>query len=455
MKRPIRIVLPPWRSKYPSTCSRRSWVILTSGPCVSRNLRPSRRPMKKLAVSPSTAQIHTRPIRGKMSISPWPAITPPAITTVSPGATSPTNAPVSRKAIDADERVRPGAERLRDVLDQLLGVGQGRQHPAGVDRQRERPARARPDLRSSSSRRQRRKRRRRRAGRPGRPPRCGSRTRPGLQGEVSGCRSLVAARRTRRRRSAAPRPAGRARSRWGPSRSPRGERPGRAQGVERAVKVRAAARSRPAGGRSRLAAASASTARAARRRRGSGSSRSRHAMRGDRPRRRPRPVRRPSRAAGPAPRPAPGARTAPPARPLPVTSAWRGSTWLGHVRARARTPSSRSSPAVERPAGDLVGGAQGGGGVGAAAAEPAATGIRFSISTSSGGSSRSSARGTRAARVRPGSRRSRPAHDDRGPRRRRLARKRRARRPARARRRASRAACRPSARARPDLEYRG
>ena len=55
--------------------------------------------MKKLVVSPSTAQIQTIPISGSRSISPWPAITPPAITTVSPGATSPTNAPVSRKAI--------------------------------------------------------------------------------------------------------------------------------------------------------------------------------------------------------------------------------------------------------------------------------------------------------------------------------------------------------------------
>ena len=55
--------------------------------------------MKKLVVSPSTAQTQTRPISGSRSISPCPAITPPAITTVSPGATSPTNAPVSRKAI--------------------------------------------------------------------------------------------------------------------------------------------------------------------------------------------------------------------------------------------------------------------------------------------------------------------------------------------------------------------
>ncbi len=55
--------------------------------------------MKKLVVSPSTAQTHTSPISGSRSISPWPAITPPAITTVSPGAIRPTKAPVSRKAM--------------------------------------------------------------------------------------------------------------------------------------------------------------------------------------------------------------------------------------------------------------------------------------------------------------------------------------------------------------------
>ena len=54
--------------------------------------------MKKLVVSPSTQQTQTRPISGISSISPWPAITPPTITVVSPGATRPTNAPVSRKA---------------------------------------------------------------------------------------------------------------------------------------------------------------------------------------------------------------------------------------------------------------------------------------------------------------------------------------------------------------------
>ena len=55
--------------------------------------------MKKLVVSPRIAQIQTIAISGSSEIVPWPAITPPAITTVSPGATSPTKAPVSRKAI--------------------------------------------------------------------------------------------------------------------------------------------------------------------------------------------------------------------------------------------------------------------------------------------------------------------------------------------------------------------
>ena len=96
--RPIRIVLPPWRSKYPSTWFSRSSVILNRGPWRNMKSRPRRRPMKKLVVSPSTAHTQIRPISGISSTSPWPAITPPTMTMVSPGATSPTNAPVSRKA---------------------------------------------------------------------------------------------------------------------------------------------------------------------------------------------------------------------------------------------------------------------------------------------------------------------------------------------------------------------
>ncbi len=72
--------------------------MFTFDPWRSRKRRPSRRPMKKLVLSPTTAQAQTTPISGSSWISPWPAITPPAITTVSPGAMRPTKAPVSRKA---------------------------------------------------------------------------------------------------------------------------------------------------------------------------------------------------------------------------------------------------------------------------------------------------------------------------------------------------------------------
>ena len=57
-----------------------------------------------------------------MSIAPWPATAPPSSITVSPGTTRPTKAPVSRKAKSADQQVGPGAERVGDVLEQLLQV---------------------------------------------------------------------------------------------------------------------------------------------------------------------------------------------------------------------------------------------------------------------------------------------------------------------------------------------
>ena len=98
MKRPIRIVLPPCRPKYASTCSKRSWVIRTLGPWRSTNPRPSRRPIQKLVVSPSQAQNQTIAIVITIDVSPWPATAPPRITAVSPGKTRPTNAPVSRNA---------------------------------------------------------------------------------------------------------------------------------------------------------------------------------------------------------------------------------------------------------------------------------------------------------------------------------------------------------------------
>ena len=87
----------------------------------------------------------TMPISGSSWISPWPAITPPAMTIVSPGATRPTNAPVSRKAATADDRVRPRPERLGDVLDDLSS---GRA-ASTARRSRRRPARARGPLPSA------------------------------------------------------------------------------------------------------------------------------------------------------------------------------------------------------------------------------------------------------------------------------------------------------------------
>ena len=72
---------------------------------------------------------------------PSPAITPPAITTVSPGATRPTKAPVSRKAITPDQGVGPGTERLGHVDDDRLGI----RKLARARRSRRPPARARAD----------------------------------------------------------------------------------------------------------------------------------------------------------------------------------------------------------------------------------------------------------------------------------------------------------------------
>jgi hypothetical protein len=99
MKRPTSTVAPPRRAKCSSTCARRSGVMRTFGPCFSRNLRPRRRPRKKLIVSPAKVQNQTSGISTQMEISPWPAITPPSSTVNSPGAMRPTKAPVSRKAI--------------------------------------------------------------------------------------------------------------------------------------------------------------------------------------------------------------------------------------------------------------------------------------------------------------------------------------------------------------------
>jgi hypothetical protein len=51
--------------------------------------------------SPAAADSQASGRRRARSISPWAATTPPRTTAVSPGATSPTKAPVSRKAMAA------------------------------------------------------------------------------------------------------------------------------------------------------------------------------------------------------------------------------------------------------------------------------------------------------------------------------------------------------------------
>src|SRR4051812_44867981 len=100
-KRPIRIALPPWRSRKPSTWCRRACVMPNRGPRRSRNGRPSRRPSRKLARSPSAAALQATAIITGSETSPWAATTPPSTSAVSPGAISPTNAPVSRNAMPA------------------------------------------------------------------------------------------------------------------------------------------------------------------------------------------------------------------------------------------------------------------------------------------------------------------------------------------------------------------
>ena len=108
----------------------------TRGPCFSRKRRPSRRPMKKLVVSPSTAQVQTRPISGRRSISPCPAITPPAMTTVSPGATKSDEGAGLEECEHAHERISPRPQRACDVADRRLRVRELRRQAARVDRQR-------------------------------------------------------------------------------------------------------------------------------------------------------------------------------------------------------------------------------------------------------------------------------------------------------------------------------
>ena len=110
--------------------------------------------MKKLVVSPAQAQNQTIAIVITIDVSPWPATAPPRITAVSPGKTSPTKAPVSRNASSADQHVGPVAELRREVLEQLLDVDVGGELLEGEER-RHRPTPTirtrRPRLRFSPS----------------------------------------------------------------------------------------------------------------------------------------------------------------------------------------------------------------------------------------------------------------------------------------------------------------
>ena len=83
--------------------------------------------MKKLAVSPSTAQIQTTPISGT---SVDLALAGDHAAGDHHGLARSHEAHERARLEEghhADERVGPRAERLGDVLDQLLRVGQGRQ----------------------------------------------------------------------------------------------------------------------------------------------------------------------------------------------------------------------------------------------------------------------------------------------------------------------------------------
>ena len=125
MKRPIRIVLPPWRWKYDSTWAKRCSVIRTFGPCRITKPRPSRWPSRKLTVSPAQAQNQTMASIRTTEFSPWPASAPPMITAVSPGKTRPTKAPVSANASRPTKHVREVAEIGRHVLEPALDVQAG------------------------------------------------------------------------------------------------------------------------------------------------------------------------------------------------------------------------------------------------------------------------------------------------------------------------------------------
>ena len=67
----------------------------------------------KLVTSPAAAQIHAIGIMIQSWMSPAAATTPPSASAVSPGAMSPTNAPVSRNASAPTSAYVHDAQRVR------------------------------------------------------------------------------------------------------------------------------------------------------------------------------------------------------------------------------------------------------------------------------------------------------------------------------------------------------
>ena len=95
---------------------------------VGRDGRPRRRTTHTIAISTNS------------EISPWPATTPPTITVVSPGRDQADERAGLQEREHADEQVGPRAERLPDVLDQLLEVGQRDRRRRRAEHQRRRHA---------------------------------------------------------------------------------------------------------------------------------------------------------------------------------------------------------------------------------------------------------------------------------------------------------------------------
>ena len=329
--------------------------------------------MKKLVVSPSTAQIQTMPISGSRSISPCPAITPPTITIVSPGATSPTNAPVSRKAATADQRVGPRARAPRRCL---RSPSWGRA-ASRARRSRRRQARARGPrtarLRSRLSLRQRQTTYAATStattaaiispadiGR-----RVRQRSRLTSAPSIDAAAASAAARSANSPKQVGPEPLTAAPSAPSAAEAPERRRQLWPQRERRRLEVVLEPGSE-LGGRRRRERRGAARDRARRERRRAG-----------RARRRRRPSRAPRRPAR-APRRAAGARSARRCSPTPCTSAWRGSSWLGTSEPRSAASSRSSSPSSGPPASSLATRS-----TAAASAlpppSPAATGMRLSI----------------------------------------------------------------------------